>query len=271
MHDGTNFDVFATDRTVDAPLDEELRAMLPVVACFVADVKRSRNISVGKKRIASALVGSRAGNTWEMLHEVPGYGILADRCNRDEIFAMIDELIAWDVLRMGGDYLVRSGPNIQDMLVDVNLDDIRPRRLRATHRRARREPLPTVPAAGEDLEHMRRIVDFVNEEIFVVGHGYGTTKMVKALRGENTRDLDGTQLRELAGFGSLKGLDCRTVRRLLETLLVVGVLRRAKYATVEPPRDADSAVMPDGLDRMVDPVAFDRIMDERKRSLSSAV
>lgn len=255
---------FESPQVNEDPLPDDLMAMLPVVARFVFDAKQIRNVTFGVKRIAAALVGTTRGMTWESLHDVPGYGILQDRCSRNEVVDMIDELVAWDVLRIGGDLLVRLGPNAGDLLTGVNLDDIRPKRIRST--RTRRKPLPTVPASEDDREHMRVILEFINEEIDTIGFGYGKGKTIKALQGTNSRDLDGTRLRELSGFGSMRGLDYRTVLRPLETLLQNGVLQRTPYGGIKPTgRYLTSDVS--GELRIIDPDALAELLDERRRAL----
>ncbi|WP_239519373.1 RQC domain-containing protein [Bifidobacterium ramosum] len=112
---------------------------------------------------------------------------------------------------------------------------------------------------------MRAIIEFVNEEIRAIGHGFGCGKTINALRGRESIVFEEAGLTVLEGHGKLKDLSYRQIRRFVQTLIQAGALRLGQYGTISPPEGAEMAVMPDDLDWVVDRDEFNRIMDRRNK------
>ncbi|KAB8287086.1 DNA polymerase III subunit epsilon [Bifidobacterium ramosum] len=236
--------------------------LLPLVARFVLNVKNMTGSYYGRTKLAKALAGEVSGKAAEMLSVVDGYGCLSTRCTQDEIVAMILDLEDRGVLRTGKDYLTKPGPQIQELLPDVVASD--PTR-RKRNKKAAWPTLPTVPASVSEIEIMRAIIEFVNEEIRAIGHGFGCGKTINALRGRESIVFEEAGLTVLEGHGKLKDLSYRQIRRFVQTLIQAGALRLGQYGTISPPEGAEMAVMPDDLDWVVDRDEFNRIMDRRNK------
>ncbi|TPF78759.1 MULTISPECIES: RQC domain-containing protein [unclassified Bifidobacterium] len=256
--------------------------LTPLIAQYVVNVRERTGSYYGWRTISEALVGESPASVSNPLPDIDGYGFLAGLCTRDEVSNMIFELEAKDVVRVGKDTRIRPGANIRELLPDYR--GWFPRPLRAAERYAeshghgedRKESgcavswsgLRAVPATDQEIDDMRTIIEFVNEEMRVIGHGYGKGNTIKALRGERRKDVVAAGLIDLDGYGSLKGCEYRYIRRLLQTLIEAKVLRYGKYSTIMPSKERDVAIVPDCLDWVVDEREFNQRMDERADAIA---
>lgn len=135
---------------------------------------------------------------------------------------------------------------------DVNPQELR-RRSRSTRRRGETKTDTggkTGRKSGTEPEEEQQpyesqpedeaIVSFVAGRQKLIGRGFGDRKTILSLQGGTGEDIDDQGLDQVDGYGELAGMDERTIKDRIETLVAVGLLKRGIYHTLLDGKETES-------------------------------
>ena len=84
------------------------------------------------------------------------------------------------------------------------------------------------------------IVSFVAGRQKLIGRGFGDRKTILSLQGGTGEDIDDQGLDQVDGYGELAGMDERTIKDRIETLVAAGLLKRGIYHTLLDGKETES-------------------------------
>lgn len=135
---------------------------------------------------------------------------------------------------------------------DVNPQELR-RRSRSTRRRGETKTDTggkTGRKSGTEPEEEQQpyesqpedeaIVSFVAGRQKLIGRGFGDRKTIHSLQGGTGEDIDDQGLDQVDGYGELAGMDERTIKDRIETLVAAGLLKRGIYHTLLDGKETES-------------------------------
>ena len=135
---------------------------------------------------------------------------------------------------------------------DVNPQELR-RRSRSTRRRGETKTDTggkTGRKSGTEPEEEQQpyesqpedeaIVSFVAGRQKLLGRGFGDRKTIHSLQGGTGEDIDDQGLDQVDGYGELAGMDERTIKDRIETLVAAGLLKRGIYHTLLNGKETES-------------------------------
>lgn len=135
---------------------------------------------------------------------------------------------------------------------DVNPQELR-RRIRSTRRRGETKTDTggkTGRKSGTEPEEEQQpyesqpedeaIVSFVAGRQKLIGRGFGDRKTIHSLQGGTGEDIDDQGLDQVDGYGELAGMDERTIKDRIETLVAAGLLKRGIYHTLLDGKETES-------------------------------
>ena len=74
----------------------------------------------------------------------------------------------------------------------------------------------------------------------LIGRGFGDRKTILSLQGGTGEDIDDQGLDQVDGYGELAGMDERTIKDRIETLVAAGLLKRGIYHTLLDGKETES-------------------------------
>lgn len=86
----------------------------------------------------------------------------------------------------------------------------------------------------------KAIVSFVAGRQKLIGRGFGDRKTIHSLQGGTGEDIDDQGLDQVDGYGELAGMDERTIKDRIETLVAAGLLKRGIYHTLLDGKETES-------------------------------